>query len=61
MMRKFVRPPSPARRQKIDSVTQIIKRVCGLSQSEAFLIAKAACVWSVAKRSAAGTTSGKED
>ena len=61
MMRKFVRPPSPARRQKIDSVTQIIKRVCGLSQSEAFLIAKAACVFNAPKRSAAGSTVGKGD
>ena len=45
---------SPARRAKIDSVAKIVKRVCGLSQSDSFLVAKQACVWNTPRRTAAG-------
>lgn len=45
---------TPGRIAKIDAVTAIVKRVCGLSQTEAFNIAKNACVWNVPRRSAAG-------
>jgi len=53
--------PTTSRREKIDSVTQIIKRVCGLSQTEAFNIAKEAVVFVVPKRQAAGKSVSKED
>jgi len=46
--------PTTSRRDKVDSVTQIIKRVCGLSQTDAFSLAKEACVFTVPKRSASG-------
>lgn len=57
----MLRPlPSPGRRNKIDAVTQIVKRVCGLSQTESFNIAKEACIFSAAKRYAGGKFAGKE-
>jgi hypothetical protein len=45
---------TPERRAKIDAVTQIVKRVCGLPQEDAFNIAKHACVFGVSKRYAGG-------
>jgi hypothetical protein len=59
-MPKIIRPTTP-RREKIDAVAKIIKRVCGLSQSEAFNIAKEACVFTVPKRSVSGKYAGKEN
>lgn len=53
--------PTTARRTKIDAVTKIVKRVCNLSQTDAFNIAKAACVFTLPRRSAAGKYAGRED
>jgi hypothetical protein len=56
-MRKTILQNTP-RREKVDAVAKIVKRVCGVSQSDAFNIAKQACVFSIPKRSA-GSASGE--
>jgi hypothetical protein len=48
-MRKQILPNTP-RREKVDAVAKIVKSVCGVSQSDAFNIAKQACVFNVPKR-----------
>ena len=42
--------PNTPRREKVDAVAKIVKSVCGVSQSDAFNIAKQACVFNVPKR-----------
>ena len=59
-MRKIMLPTT-SRRQKVDAVTQIVKRVCGLSQTESFTIAKNACVFTVPRRYAGGEFADKEN
>ena len=58
VMRRIALPNTP-RREKVDAVAKIVKRVCGVSQSDAFNIAKQACVFNVPKRQAAGSSDNK--
>lgn len=57
MTRKFILPNTP-RREKVDAVAKIVKSVCGVSQSDAFNIAKHACVFNVPRRNI-GKESGR--
>ena len=49
MTRKFILPNTP-RREKVDAVAKIVKSVCGVSQSDAFNIAKHACVFQCSEK-----------
>lgn len=52
-MRKVILPNTP-RRQIVDSVANIVKKVCGVSQTDAFNIAKQACIFNVPRRKVRG-------
>jgi hypothetical protein len=60
-MPRIILNPTPRRRAKIDAVTRIVKRVCLLSQSDSFLIAKAACVFNPPRRYAGGKFAAKDE
>lgn len=47
---------TPEKKSIVLSVAEIINRVCGTGQKEAFLIAKKACVFHAPRRYAGGKT-----
>jgi hypothetical protein len=59
-MKYKLRRSDISKRAKVDAVAEIVKRVCGFSQTEAFRIAKDACVFNSPRRSAAGKYAREE-